>query len=212
MAKKPSIKKEFKTFSSALKKGTLPNNAVTRGLKKYFGVKGNPLKRELRSKKAREEFNRLLTQYNKERMTQEKEARKREAIRKKQVETRKKNVLPKQAEKAARKYEKILDIIQAVSDEIGSYISYQEAEELIQDNPRVESEKISRFIIDKYKEMQDRLPDFAKDKSSLKGLITELQKTMDEIGSNNIDDLSKALMLKSTNPALYARQYKRGRR
>ena len=208
--KKLSFKKEWKRFSKALTENKLPKNATTTKLLKYFGKRGKPLKRELRSRKNIEEFNRLLTAYNKERPTIAKEEAKRKAIREKQIETRRKNVSPRRAKNAVAKYEKILDIIESVHDDIGAYISYEEVEEIYSNNKKMDANKISEFIVDHYKEMQDSLPDFAKDDTSLDGVMPELKKTMKEIKSYNIDDIEKALQLKASNPARYAKKYKIG--
>lgn len=207
-AKKSKVKSQWKRFSQQMKSGKLPKNALTQKLSKFFGKRGNPLKRQLRSEKQRKEFNKLLSQFNKERPTIEKEQTKREAIRKKQLDTRRKNVSPKRAKKAVEKYEKILDIMEAVHDDIGFYISYEEAEEMTSHNEKMDAEKISKFIVSRYKEMQDNLPDFAKDNTSLTGVMATIQQTIKDVGSYNLDEIEDAMRLKASNPARYARKYR----
>lgn len=209
--KKSAVKSQWKRFTQQMQSGKLPKNALTQKLSKFFGKRGKPLKRQLRSEKQRKEFNRLLSQYNKERPTIEKEQTKREAIRKKQLDTRRKNVSPKRAKKAVEKYEKILDIMESVHDDIGFYISYEEAEEMTSHNERMDAEKISKFIVNRYKEMQDNLPDFAKDNTNLSGVMNSIKQTIKDVGSYNIEEIEEAMRLKASNPARYARKYRKGR-
>lgn len=213
--KLPAIKTESKNFERALASGTLPKNATTQALSKFFGKTGKPLKRQLRSKKQREEYNRLLLKYNRERPTQKKEAQKREAIRSKQVETYRKNVAPKRAKKAVADYNKLLDILTSVKDDIGTYVSYNEARALIQDAPAVNADDIIKFIKEHWKQMQDSLPDFAKqeqtkrDTLKLDNMFNELREVMHDFNTYDMDKVSEYYTIKNTNPARYARLKKK---
>ena len=198
---KPKIKAEWKRFVDMMKKGKLPDNATTRELRKFFGVKGHPLKRSLRSRKARERFNELLSKFNRERMTKPSEARKRINIRKKQKETLRKKVAKDRAAYELHRYDKILYILEAVADDISAYISYQEAAEMVDDNKSMTAKEIVEFIKGHYSKMQDTLPDNAKEpQENLDAAFKDLNNLMDTFRTSNIDKIKKLVAERASNP------------
>lgn len=215
--KLPKIKSESANFQRALSSGTLPKNATTQALAKFFGAKGKPLKRQLRSKKQIEEYNRLLTKYNRERPTKAKEEQKRKAIREKQLSTYQRNVSKKRAQKATADYNKLLDIMESVKDDIGSYISYAEARMMIEEAPDITPDDIVNFIKSHWQQMQDGLPDFAKqeqsksDTAALDNMFNQMREVMHDFNTFDMDKVSEYFALKNTNPARYARLLKQAK-
>lgn len=205
----PRIKKEWKRFSQALKKGRLPDNATTRRLRQFFGAKGAPLAHKLRTRAAREEFNALLLKYNRERMTVASDMRKKIDIRKKQMETRARNVKKSKAKAAQRKYAKVLYILEAVADDIGAYITYQEAEQLVTDNQGMSPKKITEFIKNRYAAMQDANPDFAKEpETTLNKAFGDLEKLMETFNTTSIEDIQQLISDRDSNPQKFQKRIK----
>ena len=203
--KKTKVSSSWKRFSKALQSGKLPKNAVTRKLSQYFGPSGKPLKHKLRSEAAREEFNRLLKQYNKQRMTQAKQEQKRQGIREKQLETHRRNLMPDQAAEGTAQYEKALDVLETVADDISNKITYQQVMEIISEAPELDPEEIVTFIKESYERLQNELPDFAKldDDAKLDAAFNDIRETIQEVGTTDMRDLRYAFTLKDMNPAEY---------
>ena len=213
MAKKakklPKVKSEWKRFSKAFLKGTLPTNATTRELSKFFGEKGKPLAHKLRSRAAREKFNKLLLKYNRDRMTKEREARNRVDLRKKQIAARARNVEPDKARAAVKKYEKVLYILEAVADDIGAYIEYHEVEQMVHDNPNMKPKDIVKFIKDRYNDMQSSNPDYAKEPAAaVDAAFDKLADLMETFKTTNIDDLKELITEQKTNPDAFKKKEK----
>lgn len=203
--KKTKVSSSWKRFSKALQSGKLPKNAVTRKLSQYFGTSGKPLKHKLRSEAAREEFNRLLKQYNKQRMTQAKQEQKRQGIREKQLETHRRNLMPDQAAEGLSQYEKALDILETVADDINSKVKYEQIKEILMEAPELTPEEIVDFIKESYERIQNELPDFAKmdDEQKIQSAVDDIRATIQEVGTTDMRDLRYAFTLKDMNPAEY---------
>lgn len=162
-AKKPKITTSTANITAAIRGGRYPKGqAWEKELLDFFGKKGKPLAHKLRSRKARERFNELVKRWNKERPTQAKEKQRQEAIREKQKATVAKNVPPQVAAQAVDAYDTMVDVLQTVHDYIKSNLDYHVILGMMQENPDLTAEDISKFIMDTYNKMQESLPSFAR--------------------------------------------------
>lgn len=204
-----------KTFEKLLKQGRLPHTQAAQALKSFFGKRGKPLAHQLRSEKKRKEFNRLVKEFNRQRVTKEKEQTKRDAIREKQLATVRRNVLPEAADKAAAEYNKMIDVLQTVHDTLMINIKYEEYMAMANADPGLSAEKMSDFITKTYNSMRESLPSFAMKGEALGETFTrELENIMNMFGGENIGMgmLSEALAAKAAGPAEFnkiLRRYKK---
>ena len=203
--KKPKIKSESLSFQKAFTSGKLPkgNKFVNILLKYSSKITGKPLKRSLRSRKAREEYNKALTEYNKQRPTAAKEHKKRAAIREKQRETVRRTSLPESAARAVSDYDKMVDVMEIVKDSINQNIRYEESKAIISENPNLSAHDIAGFIVKKYNDMQNSLPSFAQADQSPEGMTEVLASVMEDTNTSEISILEKALQKKAQSPRAY---------
>lgn len=214
--RKPQIKKENKTWQKQFLSGNYPKNATTEILKKYTNpTKGTPNKRALRSKKAREEYNKALKKFNRERMTVKKQKERDIAIREKQLAHVAENVSPEVAEKAVADYKFMLDVITTVHDDLSTRAKYEAYMALLEhglDTQKLTHDDISKFIIDAYEKYLDPLPSFAKSydnpikkASRENAFLSNFTKILDDTNTTDLDELQKALKAKSMGEKEYTK-------
>lgn len=205
-AKKTRPTTATSNITHQLKKGTFATGqAWQKALKSYFGVKGRPLKHKLRSEKARKEFNELVHRYNVERPTISKEAERRKAIREKQKATVARNAPKKQAKKAVEQYEKMVDVLQTVHDEISTNIHYGVILGMMQEDPTLSAEDIAEAIKDIYNKLQSSLPSFTDGSPKELGerFSQALTSIMTDINTYDIAEIEKAITYKAKGEKSY---------
>ena len=213
--KKPAIKQESLTWQKQFLSGKYPKNSTTAILIKYTNpTKGTPNKRALRSRRAREEYNKALEKFNRERMTAKKQSAKDRAIREKQLANVAANVAPEAAEKAKSEHAHMLDVITAVHDDISSrakYEAYKEMQMAGVDVQGLSADKLSAFIAKAYNDMQESLPSFAKaNKPGYEDrldneFITELTGIINDVKSTDLTVLGRAIEAKGQGQKAYNR-------
>jgi len=213
--KKPAIKKESATWQKQFISGKFPKNSTTAILAKYTNpTKGTPNKRALRSRRAREEYNKALEKFNRERMTAKKQTEKDRAIREKQLANVAANVAPEAAEKAKSEHAHMLDVITAVHDEISSrskYEAYKELQMAGVDVNGIGADDLAEFIAKSYNALQDSLPSFAQPKRPGyedrldNEFINSLSSILKDINSTDIKDISEAITAKGNGQKEYTR-------
>lgn len=210
--KKPEIKKESATWQKQFLSGKFPRNSTTAILAKYTNpTKGTPNKRALRSRSAREEYNKALEKFNRERMTVKKQAAKDEAIRAKQLAHVAANVAPEAAEKAKKNYGHMVDMLRSVYTEIKgriAYNAYDVAERSGVEVQNMTEEDFAQFVKTAWDNLQESLPSFAKKPKKGEEFIRQnkieneftdvLTEILKQTGTTNIDDLEEALKAKGT--------------
>lgn len=208
--RKPAIKSESKTWQKQYLSGNFPKNATTAILEKYTNkTRGTANKRALRSRKAREEYNKALEKFNRQRMTVAKQAVKDEAIRAKQLAHVKANVPPEAAEKAQKNYGHMVDMLRSVYTEIKgriAYNAYDAAERSGVDVQNMTEEDFAQFVKTAWDNLQESLPSFAKKPKKGEEFIRQnkieneftdvLTYILKQTGTTNIDDLEEALKAK----------------
>lgn len=211
--RKPAIKAESKTWQAQFLSGKAPKNATTAILAKYTNpTKGTPNKRALRSRKAREEYNKALEKFNRERMTASKQAARDKAIREKQLAHVAANVAPEAAEKAKSAYAHMVDVISAVHEEISSRAKYEAYKELESSGVNVQNigpDELSRFISKVYNELQESLPSFAQPKRPGyedrldNEFISSLSSILKDINTTDLEEIKKAVNAKGEGKKEY---------
>ena len=213
--RKPAIKSESKTWQKQFLSGKFPKNTTTDILAKYTNpTKGTPNKRALRSRRAREEYNKALEKFNRQRMTVKKQSERDRAIREKQLANVAANVRPEAAEKAKSEHAHMLDVITAVHDEISSrakYEAYKEMQMVGIDVQGISADDLSSFIAKIYNDLQDSLPSYAQAKKPGyedrldNEFISALSSILKDINSTDLKDISEAITAKGNGQKEYTR-------
>jgi len=213
--KKPAIKKESATWQKQFLSGKFPRNTTTAILAKYTNpTKGTPNKRALRSRRAREEYNKALEKFNRERMTVKKQSERDRAIREKQLANVAANVAPEAAEKAKSEHAHMLDVVTTVKDDISSRAKYEAYKELQMsgvDVQGISADDLASFIAKAYNDLQDSLPSFARAKKPGyedrldNEFIGSLSSILKDINSTDLKDISEAITAKGNGQKEYTR-------
>lgn len=213
--RKPAIKSESKTWQKQFLSGKFPKNTTTAILAKYTNpTKGTPNKRALRSRRAREEYNKALEKFNRERMTVKKQSERDRAIREKQLANVAANVAPEAAEKAKSEHAHMLDVVTTVKDDISSrakYEAYKELQMVGVDVNGISADDLAAFIAKAYNELQDSLPSYARAKKPGyedrldNEFINALSSILKDINSTDLKDISEAITAKGKGQKEYTR-------
>ena len=215
-SRKPPIKSESKTWQKQFLSGKYPKNSTTAILVKYTNpTKGTPNKRALRSRKAREEYNKALEKFNRERMTKTKQDARDKAIREKQLAHVAANVAPEFQEKAKAEHAFMLDVITTVHDDLSTNAKYEAYMALVDkgfDVKGLDADEISKFIIDAYNKYLDKIPSFAKEKNDSdpkskiireNKFVNNLTKIIDDTKSTDLNVLKDAIIADSQGKQAY---------